>query len=79
MRIKIESDGAGTGTKIHHEDGTEIRGVSRIDLRIEAGAPNQAIVRFCIPTVTAFAEARMLPEHLRELAEAHGYDLVPRA
>lgn len=79
MRITIENkDGVANNTIIKTADGVVLGSVSGIVLRIVAGEALRAETTFLVPGVEAAADVTVSEAHLRELASAHGFDLVAK-
>ena len=79
MRIRVSSpDGTAANGRIELEDGTELQHVTEVAIRGDAaGGVFCAIVTFALPIVDVKGmEATVSEDHLRELAAAHGFDLV---
>jgi len=79
MHVTIKNKGGFfDASTIHLQDGTPLTEVSRVKILIESGIPNEAEVTFLLPIVDIDAEVTVKEEHLKELAEAHGFDLVKK-
>lgn len=80
MKINLTcEDGIAANAVLTLEDGTPVHGVERIKLDVKGHEPVRAELTFWLPKL-AF---KSLPvgvseEHLRELADAYGFDLVKR-
>lgn len=79
MKIRIKSeDGMPSATVVTLEDGTRLENIAAVDVRIRPDEFITAQIEFIIPAVDFVAEATVSESHLRELAAAHGFDLVKK-
>lgn len=79
MKIRINTgDGVPGEDTIRLEDGSALENVSAVDIRIRAGEFILATLEFLLPKHDMAVEATVTEKHLRELAEAHGFDLVKK-
>lgn len=80
MRINVSCpSGHSNEVVITTEKGEAIDKVKALDIRMRPGEPVTAELAFLVPGVeTMLCEATVSEAHLRELAEAHGFDLVAR-
>lgn len=77
MRVRIVSEkGTNSSASIALEDGTELRNVMSANIRMEPGEVHTATLTFSMPLIDCDAVATVSEEHLRELATAHGFELV---
>lgn len=78
MKINIKSDG-GANTTITTEDGKALPCCVAADISIRPEQIVEAQLRFVLPAIDLKGcEATVSEAHLRELAAAHGFDLVRR-
>lgn len=80
MKINIKSeDGTASNASITTDDGAPINGVERIRLDVRGGEAMRAELTFWMPKVNFRGVlAFVTEEHLRELADALGFDLKKR-
>lgn len=79
MRIHINTgDGFPDAKTLTLDDGSALKNVSAVDIKIRPMEPIIAILQFLLPGADLNVEATVTEEHLRELADAHGFDLVKK-
>lgn len=78
MNVHIKCpDGDPAKAEITASDGTALR-VAAVNVSMRAGEPTIAELEFCDVSLDTDAQALVSEEALRQLAESHGYDLVPK-
>ena len=77
IRIKCEG-GVPQAAQITTEDGTEIRGVRSLNLRMEPNSVVTADVEIIVGQVEVTAHPLLGLETLKEAAAAYGYELCPK-
>lgn len=81
MKINIKSEDGSTGNaEVTLEDGSRLDGVERIviDAKGSDGVIRAQLTFFCPKVLMKSMPAFISEDHLRELADAHGFDLVKR-
>lgn len=80
MKIHIKSftGKANDSTITLVEDGKEIENISAVDIQFRPGKEVTATLQFGFLPVDVIAKAVVSEQHLRELAAAHGFDLVKK-
>lgn len=79
MKIRITSDGSGSNTSVTTEDGTPLMHCMAVDVSIRPEEVVKATLVFMLPiTDMKGFEVTVSEAHLRELAEAHGFNLVKK-
>ncbi len=80
MKVTIKSeDGTAAGCDVSLEGGGSIAAaVQTIDIRVRPGDVITAQIKFALPKINTLATVTVSEEHLRELCQAHGFDLVKR-
>ncbi len=79
MKIRIKSEsGMPCAGIITTEDGTELEHICAVDISIRPNESIKARLEFTLVPLSILAEAVVSEEHLRELAAAHGFDLVKK-
>lgn len=77
VTIDIPATGESQGTVVRTEDGAVLDHVRRIDITLEADQIAKARLEFVMPHVRGGKFiASVSEQHLRELAEAHGFSLM---
>ena len=74
--IRVVSYGEASSTHVYNDDGHEIKGIQRIRMKIDPFNYVIAEIKYILPIVDCVAVETISKKHLRELANAMGYDLV---
>lgn len=75
MQVRISVDRHGNGV-VRTENDEMLGHITAVDIGIKAGELPTAKLTFMLPVVDVHAHATISEEHLRQLAQAHGYNLV---
>ena len=79
MKIRFKNESGIPDEKlIIVETGEELENVTAVDIKVRPGEPIMATLEFCFPHTDIVAGVTVSEEHLRELAAAHGFDLVKK-
>ena len=76
MWIRVKTYGG--AVELTQDDGTPIEKILSVDIRIRPLKPATAELQFVMPFSDVVVDATVSEKHLRELADAHGFDLVKR-
>ena len=76
MWIRVKTYGG--AVELTQDDGTPIEKILSVDIRIRPLEPVTAALQFLMPFSDVVVNATVSEKHLRELADAHGFDLVKR-
>lgn len=74
MRVKIESDGTGFGTKVLNTDGSPVEGVTGLTFRASVDDICRAEIQLGLVRIDAFAEAQFFVngKQVSDIAYADG-------
>lgn len=79
MKIHINTgDGIPNEMTLTMDDGSPLENVFAVDIKIRPGELILATLEFLLPRVDFDVKATVTEAHLRELAEAHGFDLMKK-
>ena len=77
MKVNIKNDtGRSIDTKVTLDDGTELTGITELQISILPDKMFVVEVKFLNPIFNCNANATVSEEHLRELAKWHGFKLT---